>query len=148
MTELAKQPSELAAFTIGGDEAPNPLLMVPPELRKPLGFFWMCFSKLLPSILPIAALLMTWKRSGELSSEKIIEIMRGLTRPERVAQFKFGSDVQCALAAEVTEAIRINRRDAAILARRQGKRPPSGDGFSFAGAWRKVIEEANANANG
>jgi hypothetical protein len=138
MSHLAKREEHLA-FSIGGS-APNPIKMVPESLRAPLSFFWMCFAKLLPSIVPVAALLMTWRRQGELTDEQIVEIMQGLTRPERVASFRFGSDVQCALAEQVSSQIRRNKSLAEMVARRNRVTLAAPKEFSVSEAFRKLTE--------
>lgn len=128
--QLPASANEHLAFAVGGAAPPNPLMLVPEALRKPLAFFWICFSKLFPSIMPVAALLLTWRRSGELTDEQVIDILRDLTRPEAVSEFRYPSDLQCELAARVTRAIRKTRS-----ARRQAEARRDRE------AWLKKLEQ-------
>lgn len=147
-TALAKRkpPDEHLAYSIDGQEAPNPLKFVPVPVRAALSEFWMCYSRLLPSIISVAALLRSWRRQGGITDKQIIEILDKLTRAERVAEFKWASELQVALAGEVSRCIHANRVQREMLARRRGieNAPTIPKEFSFQESFKKVIEEARA----
>jgi len=108
-------------FALDGVTPPNPLLLVPVELRKPLGFFWMAHKTILPSITPVAALLATWTRAG-LEHGDTMRILRSLTRPAAVAEFKFPSDLVRELGRMVADAMSIKRtRETIERIKREGR---------------------------
>lgn len=146
MTAIAKrkQDDEHLEHSLGQKKVFNPLDFIPEKLKQPLSAFWMRFKNIMPSILGISALLATWHRQGGITEQQIMDILEDLSTPERVANFKWASDIQIALAREVSERIRRNRVERDMLARRRGLengKPPAE--FSFAESFKKLLSESS-----
>lgn len=121
MGELAKRPDDaLAEFEVEGERPPNPLKLLPKDLRKPVSFFWMLHKAILPTVWPVATMLATWMKEGEVTIDDAKAILRRLAEPDMVARFRFQSDLTSELGHQVNE-LRRKKRNAAQIRRARGE---------------------------
>lgn len=91
------------------ERAANPLTLVTRDLRKPLGWFWMCYSHLLPSALPIAALLATWQKRDIVRTDEVIAVFQEMTLPGSAANYRFASDLMTDLSSRIGRIVEKRR---------------------------------------
>lgn len=87
--------------------ASNPLAALPAGLRHPVWKLWASHQHLtgFATSLPIAGAVATWVKDFDLPEKEAEAILRRAMAPERMAEFKFASDLMAWLAGEAKAAI-------------------------------------------
>lgn len=102
----------------GGQRKSNFLKQLPPEWRKPVGYFWAFNGHLLPDAMELAARLRVWREKDGLTLPDLIAVIRTLVQPERSARHQFPGQLMADLAAEVAKVVGRRKSIEAMLRRR------------------------------
>lgn len=99
----------------------NPLAAAPAAIRHAVWRLWTCHRHLqgMDSSLSLAATVGVWIREFGLRTDDAAAILKSFLAPARMSQFRFGSDLMTALAAEVKRVIDRRREEAETERRRR-----------------------------
>lgn len=90
----------------------NPLAAAPAGVVHPVWKLWACVQHLFPSPLPLAAVVGVWVREHGLTEDDAERILGKFLQPDRMAEFRFPSDLMTALATAAKESITQRKQEA------------------------------------
>ena len=109
-----------AAVAVPEHQRRNPLLALPPEWAKPVGYFLSARALLIREPLGLCLTLKVWIERCGLTLADALPIFNRLASPEMAKEHQFESELMADLAAMVAERLRSKRIIADMLARRHG----------------------------
>lgn len=135
--------SSPAAVAVPEHQRRNPLLALPPEWAKPVGYFLSARALLIREPLGLCLTLKVWIERCGLTLADALPILNRLASPELAREHQFESELMADLAAMVAERLRSKRIIADMLERRQGpaaRKEPDG---AVAAMLAGIVHDAN-----